>query len=68
MIPKIIYKTGPFEKSNLPDEIEAIFNKTIKDKFNWPREITVKLGDYIFRPGEKAEHKGKVGQKKKNNN
>jgi len=31
MIPKIIYKTGPFEKSNLPDEIEAIFNKTIKD-------------------------------------
>ena len=31
MIPKIIYKTGPFEKSNLPNEVEIIFNKTIDD-------------------------------------
>ncbi len=31
MIPKIIYKTGPFEKSNLPNEIKTIFNKTINN-------------------------------------
>ena len=30
MIPKVIYKTGPFRENNLPQEIKDIFNKTIE--------------------------------------
>jgi len=31
MIPKIIYKTGPFLEDELPEEINLIFEKTLKD-------------------------------------
>ena len=31
MIPKVIYKTGPFLEDNLPKEINSIFEKTLKD-------------------------------------
>ena len=31
MIPKVIYKTGPFLEDNLPEEINSIFKKTLKD-------------------------------------
>ena len=45
MIPKVIYKTGPFKEVDLPKEIKGIFNNTIEKNPNHEAVLTTAIID-----------------------